>query len=204
MLRNKKLSPPRSAKQPPMVEGQAQSSTSSAADVSGEVKRNETRSTGKDESLRRRMVWDTEQEKYVRRLAVMGETFDLSSKKKEEMRTIRALNLDHNCKHPIYHGGDERDVSKMRQRLNRLQADECQRKGDDWKTRMANIDLKNKVRWAKEKSETFWSDKIQETTQKIKEADKKLEEADATIDSEIVQLEQLSERIKRSKRKCSN
>ena len=61
----------------------------------------------------------------------------------------------------------------MRQRLNELQKDECLTTGDHWKEKMANIDLKNKARWAKERND-FYTEKIQERMRKIEDADAKI------------------------------
>ena len=147
-------------------------------------------------------MWDDEKETFVRRPATVPKLDNPSGEKKEEMRTIRALNLDHNDRHPKYgkdgiiddsqHGKNERHMSKMRERLNLLQTKESIVGGDHWKARMAEIDMKNKQRWAKEKE-------IKEITQRIQERDKQLEEADATIDSEIVLMQQLVDKLGKAK-----
>ena len=113
--------------------------------------------TSVTKDVQRRYIWDEEQNKFVNQ----PKDADLTSKRKEEMRTIRALNLDHNHRHPKYgkigtidnsqHDRGERHISKMRERLNDLQRKECLTTGDHWKVKMANIDLKNKARWEKEK-----------------------------------------------------
>ena len=97
-------------------------------------------------------------------------------------------------KSPYQRRKDNERISTMRKKLNDLQAEER----DGWKTRMANIELKNKARWNKEKA-TGQPETLQDHKQMFEEAvciDEKirkdltkafqrLEKIDATLDASL-------------------